>query len=220
MVSIIDAGIFGIFNAIFIFLLVFALVYGILSQTQWFGKEGTGLYAIIALMAALMATITTPVRNFIGFIAPWYVALFVVLFFILFCFTIFGLNPKDNFSDIIKQPRVYVWIIILAVIVFIAGLASSFGQGQLRGGTNVPQQIQQPNYNQYNGGVIGNQDPIGAIGNLAPYNAAPQAGQPGSTATPDFGTNLINTFYHPKVLGVLVTFLVAALAVFFLSTKA
>lgn len=220
MASILDAGLLGIFGGFFTFMLVYAFVWGVLSWKKPFGDKNTGVYALIALSVAMFVAIVPPVRSFIEFIAPWYIALALFLFFILFITALFGLSSEKDFPGIIKEPKVYTWIIIIAVIIALFGLAFSLGQGALNGqvpdstpttssGTNVigPGTPYQPP------GTVG----VGTIGGN--QQSGVQAGQPGSTATSDFNTNLMNTLIHPKVLGLLITLVLASLTIYFLSAN-
>ena len=222
MASILDAGVVGLFSGIFTFLLVYAFMWGVLSWRKPFGDKNTGVYAIIALMCAMLSSIVAPIRLFIGFIAPWYLAFALVIFFMLFLSSIFGLSAEKDFPKIIADSKVYVWLIIIGVVIAVAGLAFTFGQTALESTNQVPSSSGN------NGGlaVIGSGNgyqPPGTViqgGNVYPSgNGYPTAGQPGSTATPDFQTNLINTMIHPKVLGLFVTLIVACLAIYFLSSN-
>lgn len=223
MASILDAGLVSIFSGIFVFLLVFALSWAALTKLKMFG-DAKNAYAIIAFTFAFLMAIAPPARNFVLFIAPWYVALAIVLFFMLFIVGLFGLSAEKDFPKIIKETRVWIWIVIISIVIFLAGLAFSFGQTALEAGTGVqgPVQVVQAD------GTLGPiqnpgtpyQDPyIVATGPFNP-NSGMQPGQPGATATNDFAKNLINTILHPKVLGLMITFFIAAIAVYFLSQPA
>jgi hypothetical protein len=212
MASILDSGLVNIFASIFVFLLVFALAWGALTKLKPFGEKASASYSIISFAIAILMAAAPPARNFVLFVAPWYVAFAIVLFFILFIVGMFGLSADKDFPGIIRDPLVYTWVTIICILIFIAGLAFSFGQQSLEAtqpGAGYPGPVANPG--------DPNQDPyIVAPGGLNPYSV-PQPGQPGSTATNNFTTNLINTMIHPKVLGLLITFIIAAIAVYFIS---
>lgn len=224
MASILDAGLVGLFSAIFVFLLVYTVVWGALTWRKPLG-DNKGAYAMIALAVAFIMAAAPPARAFITFVAPWYVALALVIFFVLFITLLFGLSPEKDFPSIIKHNVAKGWIIILGVVIAVAGMAFTFGQGLL-GGT--PGAVPDAGYVPPGGVQVigGNGAPYQEPGTIAPtpgggyYPASPYpaAGTPGSTATPDFATNLINTLIHPKVLGLLITMFIAAIAVYFLSS--
>lgn len=227
MASILDAGLLSIFSGFFTFLLVYAFMWGVLTWKKPFGDKNTGVYALISLTCAVFVAIIPPVRSFIQFIAPWYIALALFLFFILFITALFGLSSEKDFPKMISDSRVYTWIIIIAVVIAIFGLAFTLGQGALN--SQLPEGSVPEQTSGSNGGmqVIGpgtGYQPPGTIsvGSGTQYtgsaSGSPQPGQPGSTATSDFQANLFNTLFHPKVLGLLVTFLLASLAIYFLSS--
>jgi hypothetical protein len=245
MASILDAGLASVFSGLVVFLLVYALLWGLLTKLKLFG-DNPGSYALIAFATAFLVAIAPPARNFVMFVAPWYLALAVVLFFIIFIVGMFGLKADKEIPEIIKQPRAYVWIIIFCVIIFIFGLAYSFGQQALESGTGVPSPAYQTGgvQGQLPGTIgpggepipvqTGGQGGVGPVTNpgtpyqspgiIAPqsYNLntpGPQPGEPGATATNDFGRNFVNTLIHPKVLGLICVFFIASLAVYFLSSN-
>lgn len=224
MASILDAGLAGIFAGVIVFLLVYAIVWAALTKMKILGEK-SGANAIVAFAVAFLMAIAPPARNFVMFVAPWYVALAIVLFFILFIVGLFGKTDKD-FPKIIEEARVWVWIVIVSVVIFLAGLAFSFGQQALEAGGGAPPGSGAAPGTVVIGGEVGPvenagtpyQDPyIVAPGPYNAYNPGPQPGQPGATATNDFAKNLLNTILHPKVLGLMITFAIAALAVYFLS---
>ncbi len=202
MASILDAGLAGIFSAVFVWLLVYAIVYGFLTWKKPFG-DNKGSYAIVAVCIAFLMAVAPPARTLVLTVAPWYVAFGVVIFFILFLVSMFGIGP-DKFPDIIKDDTAKTWFTIICVVIAVAGLAAVFGQSSLNQQPGLPAAP-----------IDTNGDGIPDTGSYG--NAGPEPGTPGSTATGDFGTNLLNTLVHPKVLGLAATFLIAAIAVYFLS---
>ena len=72
MASILDIGLLDFFKPIFIFLLVFAAVYALLSTTKLLGdaKKIGGLNAIIAFVLAIIVTLSKPIVNFLIFVLP------------------------------------------------------------------------------------------------------------------------------------------------------
>jgi hypothetical protein len=193
MASILDVGLASIFSSILVFLLTYAIVWGVLSWKKWMDDQ-PGVYAIIAFTVALLMAAAPPARDFVLFIAPWYAALGIFFFFVLFLISMFGKGSKD-FSDILDSPVITNWVSILVILILIMGIAVSFGPALVPGG---------------NAGTV---DPgVGTVG-------GPVAGQPGSTATSDFTTNVVNTVFHPKVMGMVITFAIASVAIYFLGAK-
>ncbi|MDD9953749.1 MAG: hypothetical protein OXR66_05425 [Candidatus Woesearchaeota archaeon] len=216
MASILDAGLVDAFTGVVIFLLVFILVYSLLSWKKPMGDKMMGAYAIAALAIALLVSVSDAGRSLIAFVVPWFIILFIVVFMIFFIFTLFGVGPDskidgNSLAQMVMGPRSMIrnWIIIFSVVIIIAGLGFSFGPGLTPGGGGAPV-LSSPSEG---GVVIGGQlgSPVQGQGGVI------QPGQPGSTATSDYGTNLLNTLVHPKVLGLIVTLIIASLAVYFLT---
>lgn len=208
MVSILDTGLASVFSSVVVFLLIYTVVWGVLRWKKWMGEQ-PGTYALIAFTIAFLFAIAPPARNFVMFVSPWFVALAMVAFFLLFITSMFGIG-SDKFPDIIKDSRARNWIVILSIVIIIAGLAYSFGQSLLEEQPGVApsprQNVPQQAGDQYGPGFT---DSVGAI----------PIGQEGPTGTSDFSSNVVNTLVHPKVLGLIITLLIMSVAVYFLSTQ-
>ncbi|MBR9700501.1 hypothetical protein GOV11_01405 [Candidatus Woesearchaeota archaeon] len=200
MATLLDTGLADLFSFVLTFLLVYTVVYGVLSWRKWMGNQ-PGTYAIIAFSIAFMMTISPPARAFLQLVTPWYIALAMVIFFILFIASMFGLSADKDFPNIIKDSRARNWIMIFSVLILLAGLAFTFGQTLLSGQPGGQQPTQPPP-----GTVIGGDGsaPIGV-------------GEP--TNSQDFSSNLINTMIHPKVLGMILILLIASFSIYFLSSE-
>ncbi len=111
----------GIFSYALPFLLIFALVFGILSRVQIF-KDNKGINSIIALVVGLMALQFEFVPRFFAEIFP---RLGVGLSIILVALILVGLffEPKSNLI-----------MFILAAIIFLVIVVQSFGDFGTSGG--------------------------------------------------------------------------------------
>lgn len=207
MATFLDMTFFGNFSIIFTFLFVYVLIYGIAEMSSPFGKDKKSLNALMALAIAIMLVVSPTMVRLVQFIIPWFFIIALVLFFVLFALRIFS-GDKFDFSGAVKDKRVYTWIIVLVVVIMIFGLGSAFGQSSL---------------DKQNGGVVHN-DNVNL--NNSDYNSNDFIEGTGvgntefngkSVATDNFSTNLTNTIFNPKVLGLMLIMLVAVFAMFFIS---
>lgn len=204
MATFLDATFIGKFSIIFTFLFVYVLIYGVAEFAKPFGKDKRNLNALIALGVAVMVVVSPTMVRLVNFIIPWFFIISLILFFILFALRIFS-GDKVDFSSAVKDRRVYTWVIVLTIVIMIFGMGNAFGQSTLdKGGFNeTPQQTQvtasgSSQVIEQTG--IGNQDVSGT-----------------NVATNDFTTNMMNTIFNPKVLGLILVMLVAVFAMFFIS---
>jgi len=210
MATFLDTGILGIFSALFSFVLVFVVVWGILLARAPFGNDKKGLYSLIALMVAFLVVISPPARAFLEFISPWFVTFAIALFMIFIVFSVFG---KVDGDKVIRDPSVHTWIIIVCALILVAGLAFVFGQGLL-------------NFQGGDGAPVGDIQVMDGNGSYVPgqvvysSNGMPLPGREGVVTSGSFQTNMVNTIVHPKVLGIGVIFLLSALIIYFLSKPA
>ncbi|MBU0637061.1 MAG: hypothetical protein KKF89_00355 [Nanoarchaeota archaeon] len=191
MATFMDIGIIQHFSIVFVFLLIFALVYAIMEYTKLFGKDMKGIHAIIALALAILIVISKPAVAVLNVITPWFLVLFLFIFFIIFGVRMFGTSEADTIS-LIKDTRFYPYLIVIVIIIMIAGFASTYGQNLLEKGTGVEAE---------------DGDSVVLPGDIPG----------GSTKTTSFGTNVLNTLIHPKVLGLIAILLIGLFTIIFLT---
>lgn len=224
MATFLDLTLLGGFRVVFLWLLVYVVVWGLLSWIKPFGeKSSTGPYALIALVAAFLTVLSPTLRLLIEFVTPWFIFLIMLIFFIIFILRIWGLGEGDM-TEIIKQPSVYNLLVVILIVISLFALGEAFGQRSLAA-TN-PQAQPSPQMpvigpdGQANGyGMNGQQNNYQQPGAQQPSlpQQAPQPGQPGATDTGDFSVNFINTLFHPKILAILAMLLIAVAAIWMLS---
>jgi len=181
-------GLLGQFSFIFVFLLVFAIVFGILSYINPFKDEKKGLYGIISFIIAILVSITTPAVSVIKDLTVWFFVLGLLVFLFLFVIGIFGLKEKDYIS-IIKSPQVHPWILIFAIVIVLFAVSHAFGQKLLEAGSGTP--------GQGDGAVDVTTQPIGQ----------------GTS----FADQLLATLFNPKVLGLILIFLIGVFTITFMT---
>lgn len=191
MATFLDIGILEHFSSIFTFILVYIIIYGTLEVSSPFGKGRKGLHALIALCIAFIIIVSKIAMFMISYMTPWFVVLFLFIFFLIFAVRMFGTSDKD-ITSIIKNRSVYPILVVFAIIIVISTLSAAFGQRLLEKGT-------------------------GEEGTIEGGDAQIIDSDPGSTKTNSFSDNLINTLFHPKVLGMVVILLIGFFALLFLT---
>ncbi|MBN2052096.1 hypothetical protein JW756_01215 [Candidatus Woesearchaeota archaeon] len=198
MATFLEIGLLEHFGVVFVILLVFLVIFGLMEYIKPFGDGKRGLHAIISLLIALLFLVSKIATNMVSFMVPWFMVVAIFIFFTLFLVRMFGAGEKEML-DLIKDPNVHPWVLIFVGLILAFGLANAFGQGLLEKGRN---DMNSANYTA--GGSVGSYQPTGIS----------------STATPSFTTNLLNTLRHPKVMGMLFIFIMAAFALLFLTKTA
>ena len=105
----------GVFAYVLPFLLIFAVVYGILAKTEIFGKN-KGVYAVIAIAVGLLSLISDYVRDFFSTIFPF---AGVGLSILLVALILMGL-----FTDWDDKKGNTIFLVIGAIIGLIVIIAS------------------------------------------------------------------------------------------------
>lgn len=223
MATFLDVGILGYFSVIFAFLLIFVLMYGVLSWVKPFGEKQLGIYAIMAIAFAILSVANKNVLRMVYFMAPWFFMLVFIGFIILFALMIFGWDMA-TITKKTTTTNFKTYAIILVVVVIVFGIGSSFGQDTLEATQDSGNTITDPNDPNYVPQTT-TIEPIPSVTDVDPTdftirannNPDPEAGTPASTATPDFGKNALNTLVNPQVLGMILVMLIGVFAMFFLT---
>ena len=105
-----------------IFLLVFIILYSLLSKTQVLG-ENNFMNSLLALIAAILFVLVPNMRKYTLSITPWVVVLAVVLFFILL---IMGFT-KGSLDEVIKNPALAIIAVIMLIAIFVFAGIYVFG---------------------------------------------------------------------------------------------
>lgn len=196
MATFLDVGLFSHFGIIFVVLIVFLILFGLLEYIKAFGEGKKGLHAMIALAVALLFLASRVASNMVSNMVPWFMIIIIFVFFTMVLIRMFGPGEADM-KKLIADPNVYPWIIVFVVLILLLSLGNAFGQGLLEKGTGTSSTI--------TNSTIGG------------YDLEPATPGTTSTTTGSFSTNLINTLRHPKVLGLIFVLLVGAFCLLFLT---
>lgn len=117
MMSFLGVGSITPLAKVFTFLFVFVVMFGIFEATKLFGEGKAGINALVALFVAILANLSTRLVAVVNYITPWFVLVFILLFFIAMGAKFFG---EEKGFGIVKEPVImWVLIIISGIIVLI-----------------------------------------------------------------------------------------------------
>ena len=122
MVTLLESGLFGHFNSVFIFLFVVVVVYAVLISTEILGKNNLFNITIAVILGIFFASSSYASRMF-AYATPWFVLLFLVVFFLQFMTKFMGAEKVFSLKE---NTAIVIIILVLIVIIFImsAGQAS------------------------------------------------------------------------------------------------
>ncbi|MAG45214.1 MAG: hypothetical protein CMH63_00370 [Nanoarchaeota archaeon] len=125
MVTLLDLGLGEFLIPIFLFILIYAILYGVLTKVQIFG-ENKSLNAFIAFAISALFAVTPGAMEFVAVIAPWFTVLVILAFSFLLVFMFMGIKTKQIRE--IATDSVVMWtIIIIGIIIVIGGLTAVYG---------------------------------------------------------------------------------------------
>ncbi|MBI2176365.1 hypothetical protein HYU40_03385 [Candidatus Woesearchaeota archaeon] len=118
MATILDLGLLKGFVDIFVWILVFLIVYGILEVTNIFKNKG--LHALFAFTITAVIVLTGGGTNIITAMAPWVVVLAALIFFIFVLANFAGADMNDLPSIFGKKAVIWIVAIPLVIILIIS----------------------------------------------------------------------------------------------------
>jgi len=134
-----DVGLLKSVAVIFPFILTWVLVFALLEYQKFLG-ERKGLHSIIAFILAIFVAINPAVTALIMTMAPWFLMIFMLFFFCILLFKLFGLHD-DALKALVQgaggNEQLIWWIIIITAIIFLASLGSVFFSNPISSGEEV-----------------------------------------------------------------------------------
>ncbi|MBS3156999.1 hypothetical protein J4442_02385 [Candidatus Woesearchaeota archaeon] len=126
MATILDIGFLNFLLPVFTFLLIYAIVFGVLQKSK-FLSESTNINTWVALAISVLFLLAPGAIEFVSVIAPWFVVLVVIAFSFLLIFFFMGIKPEVIEKVARNEASVRWTIIIISIIIIIVGLTSVFG---------------------------------------------------------------------------------------------
>ena len=136
MATLLDITLLEHFGTVFVAIMIFIVVYGMLEFTN--ALKNKGLHGMMGIAVAIIFLTSKRAVVMISTMIPWFVVAGIFIFFLLFLVRIFGVS---DMAKIIKDPQVYPYLIIIGIIIVIFSLTSAFGQEFLEPGqasSNIP----------------------------------------------------------------------------------
>ncbi len=189
MASLMDIGLLQFFSNLFLFLFIFAGTYALLVKSKLFG-ESKNLVSIIAIAVAIIVIVTDPVAEFLLYILPWFFVLSLVILMFIFAGKLFGVSDSSISNSFHwKKTPIVTWVIIFVVLIIVFGFSNLYGQQLLENNPDI-------NATSENG------DGVSIVGDAQiPVNSN------------QYGSNVLATLTHPKVIGMVVILIVGMLAI-------
>jgi hypothetical protein len=188
MASVLNLSLLEGFGPIFLFLLIFAVMYGVMSWTKLFGTT-KWVHAIVAVVVAFIILLTEKAVIVIKTMIPWFIVLFVMLIFTIIAFKIFGAKDDWIMTGVTENGTLKWALIVVSLVIFAFSLSAAYGQESLQ-------------ITQGSGTVVNESITLGNPGTTT-----------GTTNTGSFSNNMGQAIYNPKMLGFILIMLIAVFTV-------
>ncbi|MFW5865558.1 MAG: hypothetical protein ACOCU6_00515 [Nanoarchaeota archaeon] len=224
MTSFADLTIMQHFSGVFVFFLVFVVVYAFLQITKIFkDAEGAkGIYTIIAIVIAFIASLSKGVFTAITTMTPWFATLIIFTFLVMFVIKIFTGPNEEFFSNMIKEkPALYISLIVIFAIILIGSVVPAIDQEKSESGNDD----QQDNSSTFDSSITSDTTIIKGDGDnkaTVVYQRKNYVDDRSDSEKEDvkagtLGDQILQTILHPQMLGTLLLLFIAGFAVLLLS---
>lgn len=132
MATPLDLGLLNIFTPLFVFILVFTIVYGVLIKVKLFGSQP--LNATIAFIVAMLTILMQEGQALINFMTPWFVIFLVIVIFIFIIFLFMGVKEESLIALVTTNGAVITTVITVIVIIFFLAISQIFGPLSIKSG--------------------------------------------------------------------------------------
>jgi hypothetical protein len=191
---------FGIYDLL-VFVLVFSLVYAILSKSKFFDKSD--IPALIAVSIALISLVSTFFVAFVVTYLPYVLAILVFIFLMLLLFSTAEM-PAASIGDYMRKSTLVPVILVFMLFIFgLIAFSSVASQFPISGTSSNSCGISCPS----SGGSTGSNS-------SAPSGPITRTSLNGLTSQ-----YIISLFTNPQVLSLLLTLMAMAIAVYFMTRE-
>ncbi len=188
----------GFYETVFPFLLITAIVYGVLMKHKPFGDKQM-VNVIVAAIVGLIFISFIKTSQFLSFMLPLLTIFMIIFLFIYMTFLFIGVKEEQVVKALTKETSGYLIIIFIVVIFVVISVQQVFPEFA-----------------------------YAAFPELAPENATfatglegrPGAPGPESTAASQFAfQQVVGTIFHPTIVALTVMFLIFAIGVYFITRE-
>ncbi len=202
MASLIDAvGLLkglGFYETVFPFLLVTAIVYGLLSKWQIFGDKQI-VNIIVGAVTGMIFISFVKTSQFLSYAMPMLTIFLIMFLFLFMTFLFIGVKGEDMMKAMTKETSGYLIFIFIIIIIVVISVQQVFPEFSY---ASAPE--------------------------LAPENATFATGlegRPGApttvqTAAQQFAfQQAIGVIFHPTIVALVVLFMILAISVYFITRE-
>ncbi len=127
-----DVGLLDHISLVFPFLLVWAVMFGLLTWKKVFG-ENRIIQGTIAVTIAIMFIMSDKAVAILNISSPWFVILFMLIIFVLIGFKMFGVSDTHIVSIVTSKDYQYIstWIVLISLLIIVFAGSSVMGQDLL-----------------------------------------------------------------------------------------
>lgn len=130
MATPLDIGLLQKFDIIFPFLLIFVVVYVVLTRWSYF-KDNQAIAFLVAFAMAILSLFNPVVIKTINMMAPWFVLVFIFMLLVFMAYTAFGIKEEKILETITTGEYAKdfgYWVLAIVLIIGIGSLTTVISQ--------------------------------------------------------------------------------------------
>jgi len=201
MATVLDVGLLNYFSVLYPMIVVWCIVFAILSKTKAIGTSA-GINATVAVAFAFMTILSKTITDLINFMIPWFAVAIIFFILMILLFQLFG--AKEASIEAAIHDKGMMWAIIgVGLLIMVAGFGSIMGQSLTDASSGTPTS------------TVTTINEVVTLENGSTYTLPKDTT---SVASGNFESDVTATLFNPKVLGMIILFAVAIFAVALLSS--
>ena len=135
MATPLDTSLIAYLTPVFVLILVYAIIYALISKLSLFGKSPV-VHAAIAFSTSFLFLIIPAARTVLTVFTPWFIILVILTLFIFLFFMFLGVK-EDQLASLATKNTTFITFTDAAIlIIFLIALSQTFGPFLLT--TNQP----------------------------------------------------------------------------------
>lgn len=125
MASLIDMGILNYFAPVFVFLLIYGIIFALLTKVKFFG-DNKGTNALISFAIAFLFVLTPELLDVVKIITPWFTILMIFVLLLVLLFLFVGVKETDV-AAAFKDKALFWVLIIVGLAIMMYALTQVYG---------------------------------------------------------------------------------------------
>ncbi|MDA3856485.1 MAG: hypothetical protein PF569_09595 [Candidatus Woesearchaeota archaeon] len=126
MAEIFAIGFLENLKVLFVGILMYVIIYALLTKLEVLGEKKETINALVALLAAIIVSFSGVVTYAISYAINWFVIIFFIVFLLMIIFMFLGVDAGKITAQVIKKENAKIILIAFALLFLVIVVKSFF----------------------------------------------------------------------------------------------